>query len=683
MIVSRGPRAFALPLAVLTSTSLAFFVEMPHSAISTVFQGLGCQHSLLPSSDYFAAPSIPALTVKGFVRWQAIQTLLEPQTQVPVLQFAAANWGLKHPDTGIPFPVDLPKEAFPSECDPDTDRWHQERAELARMKAAEASEAEAPKSEAPKPEPKPEFTERKVPYSHIRVTPTTPRDYFSSRPINVAYVHVPSPRPAPAGRSPERERARERERDHYFRRQATSSSDDPPNIRRRSFSDYPHSPHEARPSPRVPHPVPERSPHPQRRHSSQPRHYSSTSDSEGAPISPRTPTASARRPPPITVRRVFATTDSPDLDGAGPRIIRTTSTASGMGPPPIPTSRSAHSPSHPVRTHSPRANSDGGRGTASSRDSDPKRRSTLFDLKEKISSFINPVVGGGIGGLNSGAGGGAGLRSASGSRGRREGPGGGSRRGSRDDVLPGPSRLSRSWSDLETDDTDSEEEERRRRRGARRRSSSRERRDRERDRERERERDRDRERALRDRDRDRDRARDRDQGRHRDRPHSDRDEDSRRRDRIPDRPAALAAAASLHRQHRRAGSDDDLSPRGSRWGQQQQQQRGPYLVSADGSHRRTSSHADIDRHRGPREWDRERDGREKERLVREREAQRERELDRELRARDREDRERWRRDRDRDRDRERERMPSPAVSGVTVTSGVGGRKYPDLSWPRD
>ncbi|AEO70113.1 uncharacterized protein THITE_2151762 [Thermothielavioides terrestris NRRL 8126] len=141
----------------------SFFVEMPHLAISTVYSGLGCQHWLLPSDDDFAPPSIPALTLKGFVQWQTIQTLLGPQTQVPVLQFAAAHWALKHPDTGEPLPVDLPKEAFPSEADPDTDHWHQECARRARLKATEGDPPEPPKEP-----PKPDFTDRKVPYSHVR-----------------------------------------------------------------------------------------------------------------------------------------------------------------------------------------------------------------------------------------------------------------------------------------------------------------------------------------------------------------------------------------------------------------------------------------------------------------------------------------------------------------------------------
>ncbi|KAL2263504.1 hypothetical protein VTK26DRAFT_6499 [Humicola hyalothermophila] len=599
----------------------SFFVEMPHVSISIVYRGLGCQHLLLPDTDDFAPPSIPALTVKGFVRWQAIQTLLGPQTQVPVLQFAVANWALKHPDTDTPFPVDLPREAFPSETDPDTDRWHQECANRSRMESTED-----PPDSAHQEEIKPEFTERKVPYTHVRVSPTTPRDYFAARPVNVAYVHVGSPRPTPPARSPERERERDRER--YARRQASS---DELHHRRRSFSDYPHSPHETLHA-RSPHFAPEHSSQP-RRHS-QPRHYSSTSESDGTPISPRASRRPMRsnEPPPISIRRVY--TGSAENS---PRVIRTT-----MPPPPIPT---AH-------THSPR-HSEGGRSTP--RGDDSRRHSALFDLKEIISNFINTGVGAS----------GDRARSVSGSRARRDGFGG-PVRGMREDVLPS-SRLSRSWSDIGTDDTDSEDEPRRR---SRRHS---------------RERERDRERALRERDRDRDRERDR--PRLRERYHSDRESDRDRRDRDRDwdrdrdrdrlTPSAAAAAASatLNRDvRRRAGSDEELSPR--------RKPHGPYLSSMPDGHRRTSSHADIDRRRD-REWDRDR---ERDLRDRERNRGRDHEYDRE-RLKEGGDY-RWRRDerlsrerdRERDRGRDRERMPSPAISGGT---GVGGRKYPDVTWQRD
>ncbi|KAK0669346.1 hypothetical protein QBC41DRAFT_302583 [Cercophora samala] len=696
------------------------FVDMDNPFISDVFQGLGCQHWLLPTEDDYAAPSIPALTTKGFVRWQAIQTLLEPQEQVPVLQYAAKHWGLKHPDTAFQFPTDLPKEALPQDTDLDTDRWYQECKAKHIQEAATEEPKEKPK-EKPREEPKPTYSERRVPsYNVHHVPPTpqqpgTPRDYFGSRPVKVTYVNVA---PGPS-RSPERERdrAREqaaREREHYLHRQ--SSSDEP--SRRRSFSDYPHSPMEGRPSVRIPHLAPDRSPQP-RRHS-QPRHYS-TSESDEPPISPRTPRRTQRpsnEPPIPGVRRVY-TGSTEEL----PRIIRPS-----MPPPPIPTS---HPHSHPsVRTHSPRPSpGDSGRTTPRG-DDDHRRKGTLYDLRDKFTSFVTGMPPASER-----------QRSLSGSRGRKEGPVPvvvTASRGSRDGDLPS-SRLNRSWSHDETDSTDSEDERIRRSR----KQSSRER-ERERQRateaalERERERERERDREMdRERDRQRDRVRERERDKERDkrpresdrereaRRHSDRERDSderRHSDRNSDRgrdrgpPAPAAAAASLHRNGHRVievESDDDMSSvRGF-----SRNNSGPYLSRPD-NHRRTSSHADIDRRRDLDREVRDRDHlRERERDQRLSDRERDRERDR-VRDRDRDrerdryhdDRERWRReerlsspratprepprmdrsprrsrDRDRDRERERERdrplpnegrerMPSPAGAGVT---GTNNHLYPD------
>ncbi|KAK0731280.1 hypothetical protein B0H67DRAFT_474737, partial [Lasiosphaeris hirsuta] len=128
------------------------FADMSAESISFVYQVQGCQHYLLPTDNDFIAPSIPALTVKGFVRWQAIQILLEPQIHVPVIQFAVRNWALKNPDDGTPFPPDLPKEAFPQEPDPDTDTWYQSCAVRLREEATPKEDVK-PNFAAEHPEP--------------------------------------------------------------------------------------------------------------------------------------------------------------------------------------------------------------------------------------------------------------------------------------------------------------------------------------------------------------------------------------------------------------------------------------------------------------------------------------------------------------------------------------------------
>ncbi|KAK3394507.1 hypothetical protein B0H63DRAFT_517630 [Podospora didyma] len=649
----------------------SLFVEMPAQSISFIYQVQGCQHTLQPTANDFDPPSIPALTVRGFVRWQAIQTLLEPQTHVPVLQFAVRNWALKNPVDGSPFPPDLPTEAFPLETDPDTDQWHRGCAHKLREEAT------------PKEPSRAEFADRKVPFSHVRINPTSPRDYFARAP-NVSYVHVPSSpypgRGVGAGRSPERDRERERERErdrerererdrdrerdrereHRLHRQGSSSADE---RRRRSFSE--HAPHAgAPPEPvrpvRVPQVVPERAPTSRARRHSQPHHHSSseTDDTQISPGTKRVPSQPQRRsrdPPPISVRHVYTGAED------GPRGAR-----ASMPPPPHPHTRS-RSPSagpHPDRVVA--------------RADDHKRRS-IFDYgKEKLSSLLD--------------GGGSTERQRSGSRGKDAQllNHHSSARSSREDNVAG-SRLSRAWSGDEPDDEDPEVAARRRRLKRDRDRDMQRERDRDRDRERDRERDRDRDRDARDRDRDRtvvrDRERDRSFKEHRDRDRDRADRDSRGRDKS-DGGARLSSDGSrlasgdrpLRVPHRdrdlppqRPGDTDEDTPSPREFSRS-----GPYLPRPE-NHRRTSSHADIDRRR---EWDSPATAAARERLrdppeARERDRERERERwRREDRDRDREPR--VPRDRDRDRaDRERDRMPSPVVTGVS------GRKYPDVGWSRD
>ncbi|KAL2125293.1 hypothetical protein VTJ04DRAFT_1658 [Mycothermus thermophilus] len=635
----------------------SFFVEMPHPAISTIYQGLGCQHLLLPSGDDFAPPTIPALTTKGFVRWQTIQTLLEPAVQVPVLQHTVANAALKDPDTGVPFPIDLPKESFPSQPDDDTNRWYEEMAERARRKADEEAAAEASKERS-----KTESSQRKPDYSHVHVrTASPPRGFFDSQMPHFAYFHIPSPRARPKAHDREHSFARDRERDNLYGRSARTTSSEESIRGRRGYSDFP---------PPRPHIVPEPG-HRSRRAHSHSGHYSSDSESDTPHSSSRGGRRRGHRsnePTPISVRRVYSTTSPED----SPRIIRTAAP--------------------PSRGHSPRPSTAGRMASSSSNHDESKRRSGLF---EKISAFINT---GPASPRNPG------TRSNSSSRGRRPGGlGSGSGRGSREDVLPS-SRLSQSWSDID-DYVDSEEERRRKR--------SRDPPPKDRDRERDRERERDRSPRTRDRRdpdpflnhrphlRERGRAHsdgERRGGSERDRP---RDLGTRHRDgtttAVPSPPAS-AASATLHRERdrdrdttanintttnpttprhpRRGTSDESLSSPRSHYDRERERGggsgSGSYLSSGTttttgtgtattGSeglgYRRTASHADLDRER-----EREKGRRERERYLtttREERVSRERG--------------------EKERDRGRERMPSPAV-GVT---GVGGRKYPDVVWSRE
>jgi hypothetical protein len=79
-----------------------------------------------PSSDDFTPPSIPALTVKGFVRWQSIEILLGPEEHVPFIQTTIEKFDIKNPDNGEAFPKGLPTEAFPLKPDAEVELWHQQ-----------------------------------------------------------------------------------------------------------------------------------------------------------------------------------------------------------------------------------------------------------------------------------------------------------------------------------------------------------------------------------------------------------------------------------------------------------------------------------------------------------------------------------------------------------------------------
>lgn len=178
----------------------ALFVEVPHASISWIYASIGCQHTLQPSKDDYTPPSIPSLTIRGFVRWQSIELLLGPEEHVPFIQNAVRNFNIKHLDTGEPFPLELPKDAFPLKADPDIERWHNQCAERLRERAATGEESEGPGPPLP-PRPKVEAT-----YAHVRrsmpspqLSPRTgrplsiPRDYFQSetRPSRpIAYSHV-------------------------------------------------------------------------------------------------------------------------------------------------------------------------------------------------------------------------------------------------------------------------------------------------------------------------------------------------------------------------------------------------------------------------------------------------------------------------------------------------------------
>lgn len=112
------------------------FIDLPNPQISFIYQSIGCQHSFQPSDNDFLPPSIPALTARGFVHWQAIETLLDPNSHVPFLQHAVHDFPILHPETGERFPVDLPASALPQQPDIAIEKWHDRCAEKLRNDCA-------------------------------------------------------------------------------------------------------------------------------------------------------------------------------------------------------------------------------------------------------------------------------------------------------------------------------------------------------------------------------------------------------------------------------------------------------------------------------------------------------------------------------------------------------------------
>ncbi|KAM4058718.1 hydroxyproline-rich glycoprotein DZ-HRGP [Hirsutella rhossiliensis] len=271
----------------------ALFVDMPHPSLSFIWQVTGCQHTLQPTHDDFAPPTIPALTMRGFSRWESLEILLGPEEHVPFMQYAVKNWDLKHPETGEAFPPDLPAHVFPTETDMDVDRWHKSCAARLRNEAASSADDGPPPNPAgATQQPEPRFTYvRSNPFQ-----PASPRpraadpDYFG-RPV---YVHVP------ARHAGQRRPDRSPHRDDVAEER----------MRRKSFSDYASAPPDAEPhyqggSSSYLDPGVKRSPQP-RRHSHPRRLSTDSSDSDSAPV--RVDYGAKRRrhpvsPPPPSFRR--------------------------------------------------------------------------------------------------------------------------------------------------------------------------------------------------------------------------------------------------------------------------------------------------------------------------------------------------------------------------------------------
>jgi hypothetical protein len=274
----------------------ALFVDVPHPSISWIYASIGCQHTLQPTSNDFEPPSIPALTARGFVRWQSIEILLGPEEHVPFIQTAVRDWAIKNPDTGKTFPVELPKEAFPLECDKEIEKWHSACAAKLRQRAS--SDDADDESNRPELPPRPKVRVESG-YTHVHARPQNrprtgteyfePRSRVSSRPLSYSHVSstgAQSIRPT-LSRSPTH-RARQ------FLAPEEPLSPRLARSRRRSFPDNLNSsPSSPNASPQDLRPPPQ--PHHVRRHSHprHARHGSASSDASSEDDGPQSPKSTA------------------------------------------------------------------------------------------------------------------------------------------------------------------------------------------------------------------------------------------------------------------------------------------------------------------------------------------------------------------------------------------------------
>ncbi|KAI4264410.1 MAG: hypothetical protein L6R42_000468 [Xanthoria sp. 1 TBL-2021] len=109
------------------------FLETPKASLSFIYQSMGCFHTLQPEKDPYLAPNVPTLTIQGFIRFQTIQLLLEPDLHASFLQNAVKRLDLVNPADGLPFPNRLPRDALPSRPDPEVVTWHGGVAENLRI----------------------------------------------------------------------------------------------------------------------------------------------------------------------------------------------------------------------------------------------------------------------------------------------------------------------------------------------------------------------------------------------------------------------------------------------------------------------------------------------------------------------------------------------------------------------
>ena len=170
------------------------FLETQHPSLSFIYQSLGCYHTLQPQADPYTAPTVPALTPQGFVRWQTVQLLLEPEEHVPLLQTAVKRFDISNPTDGTTFPGWLPREALPSKPDREMIQWHETVSQRLSLEARATQIRSIPSSH-----------QRKLSDGLSDGTLESSRDssVTDDRSLVDATTYFSEPRPRPQFRAPE------------------------------------------------------------------------------------------------------------------------------------------------------------------------------------------------------------------------------------------------------------------------------------------------------------------------------------------------------------------------------------------------------------------------------------------------------------------------------------------------
>lgn len=189
------------------------FLGTKSQSLSFIYQSLGCFHSLQPSTNPYEAPSVPSLLPNGFVRWQTIQLLMDPDEHSRYLQNAVSLWDIEDANGEI-LPKEIPRDAFPSEPDPEMLRWHEG--------VCRRLEYDFVKRNTPRSSP-PNFGSYHYHFSGKDPLPDE-EDYFS-----------PAPRRSESRHHRHADTDRSSRRRHHHRR---LSADYPPHSARRPDSDF-------------------------------------------------------------------------------------------------------------------------------------------------------------------------------------------------------------------------------------------------------------------------------------------------------------------------------------------------------------------------------------------------------------------------------------------------------------